>query len=72
MHELTPIIHSYMQVLGDIHGQLPDLLRMMARTEGLPGEAFLFLGDYVDRGKWSLETITLLLAYKVKYPTRCA
>lgn len=55
-------------VCGDIHGQFFDLLRIFQCAGLPPAVNFLFLGDYVDRGLWSLETIILLMCFRIKYP----
>uniref|UniRef100_A0AAF5RWA3 Serine/threonine-protein phosphatase n=1 Tax=Wuchereria bancrofti TaxID=6293 RepID=A0AAF5RWA3_WUCBA len=60
-------------VIGDIHGQYEDLHRIFSvlgagRKSGAVKRRFVFLGDYVDRGMNSLETICCLLAHKLMFP----
>lgn len=60
---------GHLNVVGDVHGQFFDLLTIWEEL-GLPSTSnpFLFNGDFVDRGSYSLETLLLLVAWKVALP----
>lgn len=67
-------LNAPIKIFGDLHGQFGDLMRLFEEY-GVPSTAgdityidYLFLGDYVDRGAYSLETICLLLALKIEHP----
>lgn len=61
-------VKAPVNICGDIHGQFHDLIELFNRGGEIPNSSYIFMGDYVDRGYNSVETIQLLLCLKVKYP----
>jgi serine/threonine-protein phosphatase 4 catalytic subunit len=68
----TLTLRTPITVCGDIHGQFYDLLELFSVGGKPPEQNFIFLGDYVDRGFYSSETFLLLIALKVRYPSKIA
>lgn len=65
------LIPDHLTVCGDTHGQFYDLLNIFSKFGSVSdGHAYLFNGDFVDRGSWSTEVAFLLYALKIVYPTR--
>ncbi|KAI4844795.1 Metallo-dependent phosphatase, partial [Aureobasidium sp. EXF-8845] len=71
---LVPLSYSpnadNLQICGDIHGQFHDLMELFRVGGPVPDTNYLFMGDFVDRGFYSLESFLLLLCLKVRYPDR--
>ena len=63
-------VDSPVTICGDIHGQFYDLKELFKVGGMCPAQNYLFMGDFVDRGFYSVETFLLLLALKVRYPDR--
>lgn len=61
-------LSSNINIVGDIHGNIDDLIRIFERNEYVPKRKYLFLGDYVDRGENSIDVLILLFCLKIKYP----
>jgi serine/threonine-protein phosphatase 4 catalytic subunit len=64
------LVQTPVTICGDIHGQFHDLLTLFREGGECPYTNYLFLGDFVDRGFYSLESFLMLLCLKVRYPDR--
>jgi protein phosphatase len=58
-------------IVGDLHGNFHDLIRIFALVRDPLQHRFLFLGDYVDRGQYSFDVLLLLIAFALKFPENC-
>jgi serine/threonine-protein phosphatase 5 len=69
VHVKLPASGGRLTVCGDVHGQFYDFLNIF-RTNGFPStkHAYLFNGDFVDRGSFSVEIVITLLAFLCLYP----
>ncbi|KAL4002423.1 Calcineurin-like phosphoesterase family protein [Acanthocheilonema viteae] len=63
--EMLPIT-----ICADTHGQFRDVRCILSTCGNPSSQTYLFLGDYVDRGSQGIETVTMLMCFKIKYPTR--
>ena len=63
-------VRAPVTLVGDVHGQFLDVLELFRVGGEVPNTNYLFLGDYVDRGAASVETITYLILLKLRYPSR--
>lgn len=64
-------INDPVSIIGDLHGQYYDLIKILKlQNWDTRKQNFLFLGDYVDRGMFSIQTLLLILALKINSPKR--
>ena len=67
---ISNLCRNRLNICGDIHGQFFDLLNIFDNVSGFPSEdnKYLFNGDFVDRGVWSVEVMIVLLGFKLLFP----